>query len=275
VTIFLESLLITTKAVDKNSKRIHLENLAGNPAYILTGTYNDPRYGIRHIMDTGTILDDKGYFIQYLGTPIKYEQYLPIVQQMINSFEIARGVQEPVEEQDAMTTFEEEGGLLSNNSGVSNSLSEEASIHGDSLSSEQQHPIMVKKHSFTSTYPLSVECMVICKTFPIRYNISNGNLDSITYDESGSPSLFITSNNNLNSSDEYAKLTIEIPRTILDSRESNGNSDRDFMVLNAYSNREIYSDSYSRILEIVLYGPAQNPAIIGTTSSQSNPLASR
>jgi hypothetical protein len=212
-------------------------------------------------MNTGTILDDKGYFIQYLGTPIKYEQYLPIVQRMINSFEIARGVQEPVEKQDAMTTFEEEeGGLLSNNSGVSNSLSEEAPIYGDSLSIGQQHPVKTEKNSFTSTYDLSIGN----KIFPIRYNLSNGSLDNIEFDGSKPPALVISISSPPESS-EYTKLTIEIPRVVLDSRESNGNGDQDFTVLCCpQSNREVYSDSYSRVLEITLYGRV---TIVGTTSS--------
>jgi hypothetical protein len=61
-------------------------------------------------------------------------------------------------------------------------------------------------------------------------------------------------------------LTIEIPRALLDSKDSTGKID-DFMVYGA-ANHEIYADKHSRILELY---DAASPTIEGTTSSYSNP----
>jgi hypothetical protein len=137
------------------------------------------------------------------------------------------------------------------------------------LSVEQQPPVKTKEYSFTNTYDLSIGNNFMSigdKIFPIRYNISNGSLDIIRFDEDKPPTLYI---GDTNTGSEPTKLTIEIPRFILDSKESNGNGDQDFFVHTAQSNREIDSDSNSRVLEITFWNRA---TIAGTTSSLSNSL---
>ncbi|MGC1931025.1 MAG: hypothetical protein WA667_18805 [Candidatus Nitrosopolaris sp.] len=41
--------------------------LAGNPAYTLIGTYQDPSFGLQKLMDVGTIIGDKVYYVQYFA----------------------------------------------------------------------------------------------------------------------------------------------------------------------------------------------------------------
>jgi len=60
--------------------------LAGNPAYILLYKYSDPISGILKVMDTGTIISGKGYYVQYFAESEKYSSYLPTIQTMIDSF---------------------------------------------------------------------------------------------------------------------------------------------------------------------------------------------
>jgi eukaryotic-like serine/threonine-protein kinase len=60
--------------------------LAGNPAYILLYKYSDPISGILEVMETGTIIRGKGYYIQYFAESAKYSNYLPTIQTMIDSF---------------------------------------------------------------------------------------------------------------------------------------------------------------------------------------------
>jgi hypothetical protein len=64
--------------------------LAGHPAYTLVGTYYDLDHGTQKVLETGTVIDDKGYFIQYIADEPKYSALLPTVQNMINSFEISK-----------------------------------------------------------------------------------------------------------------------------------------------------------------------------------------
>ncbi|MGB6530545.1 MAG: hypothetical protein WBF33_20765 [Candidatus Nitrosopolaris sp.] len=59
--------------------------LAGNPAYTLIGTYQDPSFGLQKLMDVGTIIGDKVYYVQYIASAFKYSDYLPAVQHMIDS----------------------------------------------------------------------------------------------------------------------------------------------------------------------------------------------
>jgi hypothetical protein len=62
--------------------------LAGMPAYSFESSYTDPEFGPTHALIVETIIDNKGYSIQYYAdTPI-YERHLPIVEMMIESFEI-------------------------------------------------------------------------------------------------------------------------------------------------------------------------------------------
>jgi len=60
--------------------------LAGNPAYILLYKYSDPIAGILQVMETGTIINGKGYYVQYFAESEKYSSYLPTIQTMIYSF---------------------------------------------------------------------------------------------------------------------------------------------------------------------------------------------
>jgi eukaryotic-like serine/threonine-protein kinase len=60
--------------------------LAGNPAYILEYKYLDPISGILKVMDTGTIISGKGYYVQYFAELEKYSSHLPTIQTMIDSF---------------------------------------------------------------------------------------------------------------------------------------------------------------------------------------------
>ena len=60
--------------------------LAGNPAYILLYKYSDPISGILQVMETGTTINGKGYYVQYFAELEKYSSYLPTIQTMIDSF---------------------------------------------------------------------------------------------------------------------------------------------------------------------------------------------
>lgn len=60
--------------------------LAGNPAYILEFKYSDPISGILKVMETGTIISGKGYYVQYFAESEKYSSYLPTIQTMVDSF---------------------------------------------------------------------------------------------------------------------------------------------------------------------------------------------
>ena len=62
--------------------------LAGRIAYTILWTYTHPTYGIRKSMEIGTIIGNKGYFIDYTAASSKFLDHLPIVQKMISSFEI-------------------------------------------------------------------------------------------------------------------------------------------------------------------------------------------
>jgi len=63
-------------------------NLAHHPAYTIVWTYTNPTYGIRKSIEMGTIIGNKGYFVDYTAAEGKFQYYLPVVQKMINSFEI-------------------------------------------------------------------------------------------------------------------------------------------------------------------------------------------
>jgi hypothetical protein len=62
--------------------------LAGMPAYTIEATYTDPALGPRMTLEIGTIFEDEVYYLSYFADPQDYERYLPIIQEMINSFEI-------------------------------------------------------------------------------------------------------------------------------------------------------------------------------------------
>jgi hypothetical protein len=62
--------------------------LAGKPAYMLIGTYDLTSFGLQKLMETGTIIGDKVYSLQYIADAPKYSEYLPAVQNMIHSLAI-------------------------------------------------------------------------------------------------------------------------------------------------------------------------------------------
>jgi hypothetical protein len=62
--------------------------LAGMPAYTLEATYTDAELGPQQLLAVETIVGGKGYGIQYIASPQTYQQYFPIVERMIESFEI-------------------------------------------------------------------------------------------------------------------------------------------------------------------------------------------
>ncbi len=47
-------------------------------------------FGPQYVLEVGTIIDNRGYFIQYFADPPVYQQYFPIVERMIESFEITQ-----------------------------------------------------------------------------------------------------------------------------------------------------------------------------------------
>lgn len=63
-------------------------SLAGNRAYTIVWTYTNPTYGIRKSIEIGTVIDSKGYFVDYTAAEGKFQNYLSLAQRMINSFEI-------------------------------------------------------------------------------------------------------------------------------------------------------------------------------------------
>ena len=60
--------------------------VAPNPAYILSFRYTDPLFGILEVMETGTIIRGKGYYVQYFAELEKYSGYLPTIHNRIDSF---------------------------------------------------------------------------------------------------------------------------------------------------------------------------------------------
>jgi hypothetical protein len=62
--------------------------LAGVAAYSFESSYTDPEFGPTQALIVETIIDNKGYSIQYYADAPIYERYLPIVERMIESFEI-------------------------------------------------------------------------------------------------------------------------------------------------------------------------------------------
>jgi eukaryotic-like serine/threonine-protein kinase len=62
--------------------------LAGKPAYTLIGTYDLHSFGLQKLMEVGTIIGDKVYYVQYIADAPRYTDYLPIVQKMIQSLVI-------------------------------------------------------------------------------------------------------------------------------------------------------------------------------------------
>ena len=61
--------------------------LAGNPAYKLIGTY-ERNSDLQKLIEVGTIIGNKAYFIQFIADPTQYPNYLSTVQKIINSLRV-------------------------------------------------------------------------------------------------------------------------------------------------------------------------------------------
>jgi len=61
--------------------------LAGNPAYKLIYSYTDQGENFKGL-ETGTIIGNKAYFIQYENSPSQFDSDLPLVQKMIDSLQL-------------------------------------------------------------------------------------------------------------------------------------------------------------------------------------------
>jgi hypothetical protein len=62
--------------------------LAGIPAYSFEIAYTDLEFGPQNVLEVGRLLDNRVYYIQYFAdTPI-YQKYLPVVERIIESFQI-------------------------------------------------------------------------------------------------------------------------------------------------------------------------------------------
>ena len=76
----------------KNFKLVGLSTnsvLAGLPAYKSIYTYADQN-AIFKDMEIGTIKGDKAYILTYEAGVNEYDKYLPIIQELINSFQITK-----------------------------------------------------------------------------------------------------------------------------------------------------------------------------------------
>jgi hypothetical protein len=67
---------------DTNTRR-----LANNSAYTVEWTYTHPTYGMRKSIEIATILESRGYFVDYTAATEDFSKFLPIVEKMIESFQ--------------------------------------------------------------------------------------------------------------------------------------------------------------------------------------------
>lgn len=89
--------------------------------------------------------------------------------------------------------------------------------------------------------------MVKDKTFPIKYNITNGKLLGIVADKDKTTLVFL-----LGATSDNGKLTLEIPRNVIDSK-SQGNTDTKFNVRidnKGVDYKELGTSLNARILQI-------------------------
>jgi hypothetical protein len=66
--------------------------LADMPAYSLEYTYTLEGWGPQRVLEVGTIVGDRAYYIEYAADSAVYQKYLPTAQEMINSFELISDV---------------------------------------------------------------------------------------------------------------------------------------------------------------------------------------
>ncbi|HET7283739.1 MAG TPA: hypothetical protein VFI70_03570 [Nitrososphaeraceae archaeon] len=78
------------KLIESNLITITSNNtLAGNHlTYRIMWTYTHPTYGIRKSIEVGTVIGNKGYFIDYTSNISKFSNYLQIVKKVISSLDI-------------------------------------------------------------------------------------------------------------------------------------------------------------------------------------------
>ena len=69
---------------------INTSVLAGNHAYTIIWTYVHPIYRMRESIEIASIIGNKGYFVDYTVADTKFNNYLPIIQKMINSFDLIK-----------------------------------------------------------------------------------------------------------------------------------------------------------------------------------------
>lgn len=75
--------LIEATAANQNNS----VTLAGFPAYKIIWTYKHSIYGMRKLIEFGTVVPgSKGYFVDYAASIDKFSKYLPIFNSMKNSF---------------------------------------------------------------------------------------------------------------------------------------------------------------------------------------------
>jgi hypothetical protein len=75
--------LIEASATNNNT-------LGGFPTYEIVWTYKHPTYGMRKLVEFGTVTNgNKGYFVDYAASVDKFSKYLPVAQAMKNSFKIS------------------------------------------------------------------------------------------------------------------------------------------------------------------------------------------
>lgn len=64
--------------------------LAGHPAYRLIYNTHDHQQNEWKVMETGTIIGSNGYVVVFFTAPsVKYQDYLPTAQQIVDSFHVA------------------------------------------------------------------------------------------------------------------------------------------------------------------------------------------
>ena len=89
--------------------------LAGMPAYTLEATYTDSELGQQYLLAVETIIGGKGYAIQYIASPQTYQQYFPIAERMIESFEIMQQLQQEEEGERQQQQLQQEQGTPQQN----------------------------------------------------------------------------------------------------------------------------------------------------------------
>jgi hypothetical protein len=68
-----------------------MEYLDNHPAYTLIATFDSSTSFIK-VRDIGTIVGGKHYSVVYFATPENYLTYLPIVDKMVDSFQIVESI---------------------------------------------------------------------------------------------------------------------------------------------------------------------------------------